>query len=103
MLSGGALFGSFANMANNPGYFTQTFGEFEKVNSVIAESDTGGFISGYLVAIKPVIVSGNTVAVLGMKAAIGASGNQVTGGSGYIAMVSGDLISNTVTIFAYGE
>lgn len=83
------------------GFFFQTFGEFEKVTSIIEYDDTAGMISGYLVALKASIVSGNAVLIQGQKS------SQASGGpvavSGYAALVSGDLISNTVTILAYGE
>lgn len=85
------------------GCFYQSFGEFEKVTDVMANWDTGGTISGYLVFMKPMIVSGNVVRIDAQKT-IGNSGFVAdTGFSGFIAMVSGDLISNTVTIIAQGE
>ena len=82
------------------GYFIQAFGEFEKVTHVLLDSDTGGAISGYQVSMKATIVSGNAVKVSTQK---GAWWSGLTVMSSYIATVSGDLISNTLTVLAFGE
>ncbi len=86
------------------GFFIQPFGEFEKVTNVMLSDDTGGAISGYIIFTKATIVSGNAVKVDGQKNAA-QSGLVVVGAinSGYVAIVSGDLSSNTVTILAFCE
>lgn len=92
--------GYVANMSGTS-FFIQGFGEFEKVKNVMATIDSYT-ISGFEVRIKPSVVSGNAVRVDVQKTQA-LSGFASLGSSGYCAAVSGDLISNTVTILAEGE
>ncbi len=108
--SPGSISGSTTGVSG--GIIYQTFGEFEKVNMVMAEWDANApvllssvytmGISGYAAYMKPSIISGNTVQLALTKSNVFISGVLSTG-SGFIAMVSADLVSTNITILAYGE
>lgn len=76
------------------GFIIQTFGEFEKVTHAMVTDDIGlasnTVVTSGIGSTKATIVSGNAVLVL-YRAPIPNT------------MVSGDLISNTLTILAQGE
>lgn len=76
------------------GFFIQTFGEFEKVTHAMVTDDIGlsssTVLSSGIATTKATIVSGNAVLVA-YRAPFPA------------VLVSGDLISNTLTILAVGE